>query len=68
MYKTIKADLGSRGQTKDFSRERYLSGLYNKKNRGRRNRTLYLYEVTWPTNLPRAELTQRYHIARAGRI
>ena len=29
---TVKADLGSRGQTKDFSRERHLSGLYNKRN------------------------------------
>ena len=27
-----KGDLGSRGQTKDFSRRRYLSELYNKKN------------------------------------
>ena len=35
---------------------------------GRQNRTLYLYEVTWPTNLPRAEPTQRRRIARAGRI
>ena len=30
--KTVKADLGSRGQTKDFSRERHLSRLYNKRN------------------------------------
>jgi len=27
-----KVDLESRGQTKDFSRRRYLSELYNKKN------------------------------------
>ena len=27
-----KIDLGSRGQTKDSSRERHLSGLYNKRN------------------------------------
>ena len=32
IYKTVKADLRSRGQTKDFSRERYLSRLYNKRN------------------------------------
>ncbi len=29
---TVEADLGSRGQTKDFSRERRLSRLYNKRN------------------------------------
>ena len=27
-----KVDPGSRGQTKDSSRERYLSGLHNKRN------------------------------------
>ena len=32
IYKNIKVDLGSRGQTKDFSRERHLSKLYNKRN------------------------------------
>ena len=32
MRKTIEVDLGSRGQTKDFSKERRLSGLYNKRN------------------------------------
>ena len=32
MHKTIEIDLGSRGQTKDSSRERHLSGLYNKRN------------------------------------
>ncbi len=31
-HKTIKADLGSKVQTKDSSRERYLSELYNKRN------------------------------------
>ena len=30
--KTIKASPGSRGQTKDLSRRRCLSGLYNKRN------------------------------------
>ncbi len=34
-YKTAEVDLGSRGQTKDFSRERYLSELYNKRNGSR---------------------------------
>ena len=29
---TIKANLGSRGQTKDFSKKRCLSGLYSKRN------------------------------------
>ena len=32
MCENIEADLGSRGQTKDFSRERHLSELYNKRN------------------------------------
>jgi len=32
MRETVKVNLGSRGQTKDFSRERHLSGLYNKRN------------------------------------
>ena len=32
MHKNIKVDLGSKGQTKDFSRERHLSRLYNKRN------------------------------------
>ena len=32
MYEIAKVDLGSRGQTKDLSRRRCLSGLYNKKN------------------------------------
>ena len=32
IYKIVKVDLGSRGQTKDFIRRRYLSGLYNKRN------------------------------------
>jgi len=32
IYKIAEVDLGSRGQTKDFSRERYLSKLYNKRN------------------------------------
>ena len=27
----VKVDLGSKGQTKDSSRKRYLSGLYNKR-------------------------------------
>ncbi len=31
IYKIAEVDLGSRGQTKDFSRERYLSELYNKR-------------------------------------
>ena len=30
--KNVEIDLGSKGQTKDFSKERYLSRLYNKKN------------------------------------
>ena len=32
IHKTVKADLGSRGQTKDSNKERCLSGLYNKRN------------------------------------
>jgi len=32
MYKNAEADLGNKGQTKDFSRERHLSKLYNKRN------------------------------------
>ena len=32
MYKNVKVDLGSRGQTKDFSRERHLSELHSKRN------------------------------------
>ena len=32
MRENAKADLGSRGQTKDSSRERHLSGLYNRRN------------------------------------
>ena len=32
MRENAEADLGSRGQTKDSSRERRLSKLYNKKN------------------------------------
>ena len=32
MYENAKVDLGSKGQTRDFSRERHLSKLYNKKN------------------------------------
>ena len=32
MCGTMKADLGSRGQIKDFSKKRHLSGLYNKRN------------------------------------
>ena len=32
MCKNTGVDLGNRGQTKDSNRERYLSGLYNKKN------------------------------------
>ena len=32
IHKIAKVDLGSRGQTKDFSRRRYLSELYSKRN------------------------------------
>ena len=32
IYKIAEVDLRSRGQTKDFSRERRLSRLYNKRN------------------------------------
>ncbi len=35
MCENTKADLGSKGQTMDFSRERHLSGLYNKRNSSR---------------------------------
>ena len=31
-----KVDPGSRGQTKDLSRKRHLSGLYSKKNSSKR--------------------------------
>ena len=31
IYKNVGADLGSKGQTKDLSKGRHLSGLYNKK-------------------------------------
>ena len=31
IYKITKVDLGNRGETKDFSRRRYLNRLYNKK-------------------------------------
>ena len=32
MRKNAEVDLGSRGQTKDFSKERHLNKLYNKRN------------------------------------
>ncbi len=32
MRENVKADLRSRGQTKDFNRERHLSRLYSKRN------------------------------------
>ena len=32
IYEIAKVDLGSKGQTKDPSRGRHLSGLYNKRN------------------------------------
>jgi len=32
IYKITEVDLGSRGQTKDLSKRRYLSGLYSKRN------------------------------------
>ena len=36
MCKITEVDLGSRGQTKDFSRRRCLSELYNKKSGSKR--------------------------------
>ena len=32
MYENVEIDLGRKGQIKDFSKERYLSRLYSKKN------------------------------------
>ncbi len=32
MREITKVDLGSKGQTKDLSKRRHLSGLYSKKN------------------------------------